>query len=122
MKPMDLSDLMVEWCKRHKKYAMLISWACDCCYPQLNTQQYIDALFAAAPYLKYTEDVNDSMGGIMSDERGILTFDTEEEMNLYYRRTVGDDGALDRRCNKYDGPVRVYALTCGPEGLRNENT
>lgn len=50
-----------------------------------------------------------------------LFFDTEEEMKNVYNRTVGDDGSTD--LNHYNGPWRVYAITCDPDGnLLNENT
>jgi hypothetical protein len=128
MKPMDVKDLMAAWCALTGKYAMMISlpeanwYDCFLKAGKWNYGEFFDHLMQAAPYLLSHEDEQDTMGGIMSDNIGVLTFDTEDEMALYYKRTVGDDGALDRRCNKYDGPVHVYAMTCGPEGWRNENT
>jgi hypothetical protein len=127
MIPMSTADLMATYCKLTGKYAMLISlpevdfYECFRLGKNWDHGAFFDHLKQAAPYLfeDYGEDV---MGGILSDNIGVLIFDTEEEMNLYYRRTVGDDGALDKRCNKYDGPVRVYAMTCGPDGTRNCNT
>jgi len=41
-------------------------------------------------------------------------------LDAYYR-TVGDDGPT--KLNDYNGPCRIYALTCDPFGqLLNENT
>jgi hypothetical protein len=57
---------------------------------------------------------------IMMDGEGFSIFDTEEEMEAFYDMIVGDDGPT--KSNPYDGPIRVYALTCGPNGLMNENT
>lgn len=50
-----------------------------------------------------------------------VLFTTKEECVAAYEQTVGDDGPT--KSNPYDGPVRVYALTCDSDGvLRNENT
>jgi hypothetical protein len=57
---------------------------------------------------------------IMMDGEGFCTFSTKEEMEAFYDMIVGDDGPT--KSNPYDGPIRVYALTCGPDGLMNENT
>lgn len=71
-------------------------------------------LIEAAPYLK-------DQHKIISDERGFLFFDSEEEMNISFNQTVGDDGPT--KFNDYNGPVRVYALTCSSSGeLLSENT
>lgn len=43
-----------------------------------------------------------------------LFFDTREEMVAVYEQTVGDDGP--KGTNTYDGPARVYATTCDPNG------
>lgn len=57
----------------------------------------------------------------LADESGFILFDSEEEMKLIYDQTVGDDGPT--KLNNYDGPVRIYMLTCDPTGqLMNENT
>lgn len=57
---------------------------------------------------------------IMMDGEGFSIFDTKEEMEAFYDMIVGDDGPT--KSNPYNGPIRVYALTCGPNGLMNENT
>lgn len=57
---------------------------------------------------------------ILFDGEGFALFSTKEEMEEFYDKIVGDDGPT--RLNKYDGPIRVYALTCGPTGLLTENT
>jgi hypothetical protein len=70
----------------------------------------------AAPYLKEHLPMLLVSGG-----EAYLFFDSEEDMNLCYHQTIGDDGPTET--NSYDGPARVYALTCGPNGkLINENT
>lgn len=68
----------------------------------------------AAPYL-------DPGDPILVNGQGIILCETEAEMLDLFGRTVGDDGPTAQ--NPYDGPDRVYALTCSPEGeFLNENT
>jgi len=75
-------------------------------------------ILKAAPYLDC--DDNDHMQAL-SDGMAILVFDSEEEMEDHYQQTVGDDGPTEK--NPYNGPGRVYALTCTASGeLQNENT
>lgn len=74
-------------------------------------------IFEAVPYLKdHSSNIQ-----MLCDGMAILLFETEEEMEHHYYRTVGDDGPT--KFNSYDGECRVYALTCSPSGqLMNENT
>lgn len=73
-------------------------------------------LIKAAPYLNYDEDHQ-----LLIEGCGTLVFDSEEEMNETFELTVGDDGPT--KTNPYNGPARVYALTCSPDGqLLTENT
>lgn len=73
-------------------------------------------LYKAAPYLEDPAFLQLLMAG-----SGYLMFDTEKEMNKFYNETVGEDGPT--AMNPYDGNVKIYALTCNPEGkLLNENT
>lgn len=57
---------------------------------------------------------------VLSDGEGFATFSKREEMEEFYDKIVGDDGPT--KSNPYDGPIRVYALTCGPKGFLTENT
>ena len=57
---------------------------------------------------------------VLFDGEGFTTFSTTKEMQEFYDKIVGDDGPT--KSNPYDGPIRVYALTCGPEGFLTENT
>ena len=122
MIPMTTADLMVAYCRVTGKYAMLISMP-DLGDVECHGGTVFDELSKAAPYLRAFEDGTEHgsvTGQIIADELGVLIFDTAEEMDQHYDQTIGDDGPTET--NKYDGPVGVYALTCGPEGLRNENT
>lgn len=68
----------------------------------------------AAPYLKDRHQ-------IFLDNCAYLLFDTEEEMEKCYDMTVGDDGPTE--LNSYDGPARVFAVTCSSDGnILSENT
>lgn len=68
-----------------------------------------------APYLNIRHPLMDNIDttcNLISYGGGIILFDTEVEMRLYYGMTHGDD----------DGG-NVYALTCSPDGdLLAENT
>lgn len=62
----------------------------------------------AAPYLT----VDDAQ--VLADGSAYILFDTEEEMVAHYGMTVGDDGPT--KANPYNGPAKVFALTCNPMG------
>lgn len=70
--------------------------------------------------LIFLDSSDDSYYQICFDGEGFAIFDTEEEMNSFYDKIVGDDGPT--KSNPYNGPIRVYALTFGPNGMLNENT
>ena len=59
----------------------------------------------------------------LGDGSGYLLFDSEKEMENIYYQTIGDDGPREQYTNKYNGPAKVYMLTCNPDGqTMNENT
>ena len=102
----DTIKLMQEYARIANKYCMYISW-----------QEDVDIyeIYKAAPYLEGTNIP------VYTSFEAVLTFDTEEEMDKHYDMTVGDDGPT--KLNNYNGPVRVYALTCSNKGeLWTENT
>ena len=70
-----------------------------------------DEVIKAAPYLNKDEHTQLLLNGY-----GYLVFNSEEEMQEAYNQTVGDEGPT--KFNKYNGSVRVYALT----STGNENT
>lgn len=103
------SEILSLLCKTKKKYGMFISISRPKSYR-------IEEIIAAAPYL-----AQPIFFDIRMNDSGFIFFDTEEELDHHYLMTVGDDGPTIT--NPYNGPVRVYALTCGPDGdLWNENT
>lgn len=106
MEPLNTIKLMKRYAKAFSKFCMYISW---------NDEDPFEELIKAAPYLEEH--------GIKfySDDHMVLIFNTKKEMVNYFDQTVGDDGPT--KLNSYDGPVRVYALTCSDQGeLWNENT
>jgi hypothetical protein len=109
MQKLTKSETLQALCRATSRYGMFIAFEWPEGVP-------LDEIAKAAPYLDLASDAQ-----LLCDGEGFLLFDTEEELERAYRRTVGDDGPTPE--NPYDGPMRVYALTCFPDGeLRNENT
>lgn len=72
-----------------------------------------------APYLEFSGNRKDIQ--IWSTGWGYILFDTDEEMELALRQTIGDDGPTNE--NPYKGPARCYACTCYGDGeLGSNNT
>lgn len=116
VKYLDNFEVLQTLCKLKKKWGMFISFS------DWDTQESpiidIFEIIKAAPYLKC-----DEAGQIIVDKHGILLFDTQKEMDEYYYNTIGDDGPRKGYKNRYNGPARIYAITCNPKGvLMNENT
>jgi len=81
-----------------------------------ESQTWFEELTWAAPYLSYDKDYQ-----ILIEGGGILVFESKGEMEKIFDVTVGDEGPTKN--NSYDGPAKVYALTCSPDGeLLTENT
>lgn len=114
MKLATITDMLREYCAASGKYAIMIIPSSA---SMMETHpDYVKEVRKAAPYL----EGHDETIQFVADEVGYLLCDTREEMERLFGMTVGDDGPT--KANTYDGPVRVYALTCGPDGLENENT
>jgi len=108
MRIIDTNDVLSELCKNSKKWGIFINTSSE--------YQDLEEVLKAAPYLNVKEHIQ-----ILIDGVGWILCDSEEEMENLYWSTVGDDGPT--RKNSYNGPVKVYALTCDPNGiLLNENT
>jgi hypothetical protein len=111
MQKVDKMEALRIMCRTTKKWGMYIGigdWE--------DTDHFLDELVKAAPYLNVDEYFQ-----LISDEMCYLLFDTEEEMEKTFEMTVGDEGPTS--LNKYDGQVRVYAITCSDQGeLLETNT
>jgi len=93
-----------ELCKLRNQHGLYISYDSD-------RFGYGD-IKLACPFVNIDDFIQD---------RNIFLFDTEQECRKHFDMIVGDDGPT--KTNKYNGDVRVYALTCDNEGLlKTENT
>ena len=107
MKILDETQVLTTLCILSEKYGMYINFI---------EQDNIAEIIEAAPYLDFIEHSQ-----VFMDGHGWILFDSEEEMEDCYGRTVGCDGPTE--LNPYNGKVRVSAVTCSPKGeLQNENT
>ena len=106
-------DILSAACKASGKWGMLISFY----VPSIEEfDDPYDEVMKAAPYLNFENHCQ-----IIGDGLGYILADTREEIYKLYHQTVGDDGPTD--LNPYNGIVKVYALTCSPEGkFLSENT
>jgi len=111
MEKLDHSMVLQKLCKSTKKWG---------CFFSLINEDFTKSteIVKAAPWLSLDNDLDCQM---ICDESGYVLFDSEEECHLIYDKTVGDDGP--KKLNPYNGPARIYMLTCNPDGeLMNENT
>lgn len=99
-------EMFQELCKVKNKWGLLFSVSYDA-----NLMDVIAEAKKAAPWLDKLE-----FGQMFSAvfNGGYLFFDAEKEMRDVFDMTVGGDGPTT--LNSYEGPTRVYALTCGPDG------
>ena len=105
---------MKAYCKATGKYAVAI-------FPSLSDTMHIQDLEGPTPYLfPIVDNPLGHVTQIMADGVGFIICDSREEMEKYYDLTVGDDGPT--KLNLYDGEYGVYAISCSPKGLENENT
>jgi hypothetical protein len=103
----DGTKTFTELCRLNSMWGLSVSFQDD---------DDLDEVIKAAPYLNYKDH-----GQILAEGSAIVLCDTEEEVVELYKRTVGDDGPT--KLNDYDGPVKVYARVCNPQGeVLFENT
>lgn len=77
------------------------------------------AVLSAAPILK--ELTYSYKFSVLLDGKALLLFDDKQSATAAFGAVVGDDGPTET--NPYDGPGRVYALLCDPNGnCITENT
>lgn len=113
MQKLTVIEAMQLLAKTLKKPCMYIS------FDITDVSDGFDEVIKAAPYIKIEGDSNDAQ--MVLDGVGIIVFENEQQMDRIFNSTVGDDGPTT--LNPYDGPAKVYALTCDANGkLLNENT
>lgn len=111
------SEILPILCKARGKWGMFCLWSGEVDASVANTiADAISEIRQAAPWLSH-----EAATALWVDDERYFFFATEQAMCAAYAATVGDDGPTPT--NPYDGPIRIYALTCSPVGeLLNENT
>ena len=113
---MDNHEVMKALCKSANKFGLKISFLADDAIDTYKQDFSSEIKKASNGRLDLHRDSSCVFGG-----EAWFLFDTENELDEAYFDFVGDDGPTKR--NPYDGELRIYALTCGPDGnLMNENT
>ena len=81
-----------------------------------TSEQDPNALLGPAPFLS-----NEELNHLAYKGSLYLLFPRGEDAYNTFHQVVGDDGPT--RTNPYNGPVKVYACVCGPDGkITTENT
>jgi hypothetical protein len=109
----DTGDLIKEYSRITGKFILYISWY-EPDYKAGVHVNYWEEAIKAAPYLSMDDTT------ILVNQTGILVFDSEEEMNIAFWQTIGDNGPTET--NSYNGPIKIYATTCVNGEFMNENT
>lgn len=105
----DASTVLQELCRLRGAWGLYLSHV-----PSAGIGPY--ELHRAVPFLDEAEALK-----LWHSDRAWLFFDSEAAMTEAFGQVVGDDGPTGS--NDYDGPARVYAITCAPTGdLLSENT
>ncbi len=103
-----LTELVQKHCKLTQQWAVVI-------YPSSDDHSFSD-MQGAVPFLDLNNDLQAMADGLM-----IVLCDSEMEHDRVFNSIVGDDGPT--KLNKYNGPYKAYAWTCGPDGeILTENT
>ena len=111
-------EVFQELCKASEKWGLYISFDVDWYWGTYVTDGKKANEIALATNRRLV-DTRDHQ--CVVDGQATYLFDTEESMINAYLDIVGDDGPTEQ--NTYDGEVKVYAITCDPEGcLLTENT
>ncbi len=107
-----LTKILERLCQSTGKWGMLVG------FPDFaGEDNFFKDLRLAAPWWDSKSPAHEQA---CFDGHAILLFDTEDELLKVYEQTVGDDGPT--KANKYSGALRVYCLTCSPDGqLLSEN-
>lgn len=119
--PVSASDLFQHYCRLANKWGLYLRVS-EC--PEDGYADHIRGATMLEPVPAPAVgpgDAGDVFSRLLYEGAACLFFDTRAEMEAVYGRIVGDEGPTES--NPYDGPCRVYALTCRNDGqLLNENT
>lgn len=111
-----VSDILSYICKGSGKWGIYVS-GLNTSYKSYESD--VKEILKAAPWINDIDKADQY--NLLYDGQVYLLFDTQAEMDNIYQQTVGDDGPTEK--NPYNGPWRVYCLTCNPDGqLLTENT
>jgi hypothetical protein len=120
----DPVDILSMLCKHKKKWGLYL------CLPDICDEKYYPIFFGPnatfkTHYPKFRQELKQAVpylsDSYLFEQNIYLFFKSERAMLWHYNRTVGDVGPT--RSNRYNGSIRVYALTCNPRGQTlNENT
>jgi hypothetical protein len=110
MDKLTVTDLVQRHCLLTKQWAVVL-------YPGGDD---LDEIEKAAPFIDTRgiewDDTQAVVDGLM-----IVLCDSEAEHDRVFDSIVGPDGPT--LLNPYDGPCKIYAWTCGPDGeILTENT
>ncbi len=111
-----LADAMEEICRLSGKYGIFVSFMTP--KDSKDRLHWREELNKAAPWL--SDEFGDEMLDLLFDGSGFLIKDTKAEVDKLFELTIGDDGPIYQNKNKSE--ISVFALTCGPNGFRRENT
>ena len=118
MKLLHHTSTLTTLCKSTKKWGIYF----NIFVPDMPGGNGFTEVIKAAPWIDLNNDLDNHMQSL-GDGSGYLLFDSEKEMENIYYQTIGDDGPREQYTNKYNGPAKVYMLTCNPDGqTMNENT
>ena len=105
----DNFEVLQRLCKGSGMWGMLLSYSGGDDFTSMEVRK-------AVPFLE-----TENLGELVFRGNLFCLFDSKEACYTAYDQTVGDDGPIGT--NTYNGPARVYAITCDPLGhLQNENT
>jgi hypothetical protein len=109
------TDLFLSHARHTGQHGLLLSWT-PADVHNVSIESAMEEIARAAPILEGVELIT-----LIAERELYRYYDSEEACYEDFCRIVGDDGPTD--LNDYDGPERVYALTCDNKGnFRCENT
>lgn len=124
MKVLDTINVMKELCIAKECYGIYfeLGYFSD----SFSFEDWLDELRKSIPIMFHKYEpylIKEEYVQAVANQCGYVLFEGPEAkvtMEFNFNQIVGDDGPT--RLNDYDGPVRVYAISFGPNGTLDENT